>query len=244
MELRGKTALVTGGGVRLGRAIALTLAQAGCNVAIHYNRSESEAREVRDGALKYGILAETFQFNLLDFEHVDQLFREVNQKLGKVDILINNAGNYKRGKGLETSKQVLDDSFNLNLFAPFWLIKSFANQLPTDAIGKIISICDAAIFGTGYDHFAYRLTKKGLCEMTKMFALELAPRITVNAIAPGTMMPLAGFEDRDLKEKIARQIPLRRIGSPEIIAQNVLHILDQDFMTGSIIKVDGGEFAG
>lgn len=241
MDLRGKTALVTGGGIRLGRAIVKALAQEGCNVAIHCNRSKDKAIEVQQLALELGVRAKVFQFDLSDFANSDQLMADVNRQLGLVDILINNAGNYKKGNGLKTDLETLQTLFNVNLFAPWWLIKSFVKQLPSDKFGKVVNICDAGIFRTATDHFAYRLTKKTLCEMTRMFALELAPRITVNAVAPGIMLPLTGFEHIDMEEVAARKIPLNRIGSPEIIAENVLHILHQDFMTGSIIKVDGGE---
>ena len=242
MEFRGKTALVTGGGIRLGRAIVGALAQKGVNVAIHYNSSKDAAREVKQDALNCCVDAEIFQFDLSDFARVDQLVQDVFERMGPVDILINNAGNYKRGTGLKTTQEAVEASFNVNLFSPWWLIKAFAAQLPSDRPGKIVNICDAGIFRTATDHFAYRLTKKALCEMTRMFALELAPNITVNAVAPGIMMPLAGFEHLDM-DAVAekRRILLDRIGSPEIIAENVIHILSQDFMTGSIIKIDGGE---
>lgn len=241
MDLKRKTALVTGGAIRLGKATSLALAAEGCNLAIHYNRSEKEALEVCQLAQSMGVKADAFQFDLSDYESVWQLFNEVNRKMGSVDILINNAGNYKRGNGLDTTVENLQASFNLNLFAPWWLIRSFVDQLPENERGKIVNVCDAGVFRTSNDRFAYRLTKKALCELTRMFALELAPRITVNAVAPGIMMPLAGFEHIDMKKVAEQRIPMETIGSPEIIAENVLHILRQDFMTGSIIKIDGGE---
>jgi len=241
MDLSGKTALITGGGIRLGRAISLALARVGCNVAIHFNSSREKAIEVKQQAIELGVKAEIFQFNLSDFSDVERLLAEVNEQIGTVDILINNAGNYQRGSGLKTSVETLQTSFNVNLFAPWWLTRAFVKQLPAEQGGKIVNICDAGIFRTATDHFAYRLSKKALYEMTRMFALELAPRITVNAIAPGIMLPLAGYEHIDMEQVAARKIPLNRIGSPEIIAENVLYILGQDFMTGSIITIDGGE---
>ena len=241
MELKGKTALVTGGGIRLGRAIVIELARQGCNLAIHYNRSVEDARRVQEKAQKAGVRADIFQFNLENFGNINELFDEVNRSLGMVDILINNAGSYKRGSGMAKSQKNLEAMFNLNLFAPWWLIKEFVNQLDENSQGRIVNICDAGIFKTASDHFAYRLTKKALFELTRMFALELAPRITVNAVAPGIMLPLSGYEHVNMDEVAERKIPLNRIGSPEIVAENVLHILRQDFMTGSIIKVDGGE---
>ena len=243
MDLRGKTAFVTGGGIRLGRAIVRMLAQEGCNVAIHYNQSQKEAEEVRQEALSFGVKAEIFPFSLYDFENIGSLVDSVNEKMGTIDILVNNAANYKKATGLQTNLGVLNNTFNVNLFAPWWLIKAFAKQLPEGRQGKVINICDAGIFSTKEDHFAYRLTKKALAEMTRMFALELAPNITVNAIAPGIMLPLAGYEHLDMDQVAGKKkIPLKRIGSPEIVSENALHILKQDFMTGSIIKIDGGEY--
>jgi len=147
-----------------------------------------------------------------------------------------------KGKGLETTPELLDQAFKLNLYAPLLLTRAFARQLPEGMPGKVINISDAKVFRHQADHFAYRLTKSAINEMTAMFALELAPNITVNAIAPGVMLPLAGHEDEDLQALAQKRIPLKRIGSPEIIAENVLHLLHQDFMTGTVIRVDGGEW--
>jgi NAD(P)-dependent dehydrogenase (short-subunit alcohol dehydrogenase family) len=128
------------------------------------------------------------------------------------------------------------------IFFPGLLISAFAKQLPKDVEGKVVNISDGKVFQYGTDHFSYRVTKHAINAITAMFALELAPKITVNAVAPGTMLPLQGHELANLQVVADRQIPLRRIGSPEIVAQNVLHILSQDFMTGQVIRVDGGEF--
>jgi glucose 1-dehydrogenase len=130
----------------------------------------------------------------------------------------------------------------LNLRAPFILSQEFARQLPEDLPGRIINISDAKVFKQKPDHFAYRLTKSAMNEMTKMMAQELAPNITVNAIAPGLILPLAGRESIDLQKNTVSRIPLNRIGGVETIAENVIHILEQDFMTGQIITLDGGEF--
>src|SRR5690606_17036672 len=113
-------------------------------------------------ALELGVKAEVFQFDLSDFSKIDELMVEVNNHLGPVDILVNNAGNYKKGNGLKTDFATLQASFNVNLFAPWWLTKSFVKQLPADRNGKIVNICDAGIFRTATDHFAYRLTKNSL----------------------------------------------------------------------------------
>ena len=241
MDLSNKVALVTGAGVRLGRAIALALAAEGCNLALHYNRSADEALEVAAQARQLGVTAQVFSTDLSQASEVDELSRQVVEGFGHYDILVNNAAIYLKGSGLETTAEMLESQFRLNLFAPLLLTRAFALQLPPDLPGKVINISDAKVSRNGSDHFAYRLTKQAIRQMTAMFALELAPNITVNAIAPGVMLPLAGHENADLQALAERRIPLKRIGSPEIIAQNVLHLLHQDFMTGAVLQVDGGE---
>jgi NAD(P)-dependent dehydrogenase (short-subunit alcohol dehydrogenase family) len=243
MDLKGKKALITGSGIRLGRAIALALAAEGCNLALHYHHSAEEVHEVQTAALNMGVQAEIFQADLSDPNQLQQLIQAVTTAFGHIDILINNAGVYLKGKGMETTPEILEQVFRINLFAPLLLTRAFAQQLPEGFEGKVINISDAKVFRHQLDHFAYRLTKSSINEMTALFALELAPNITVNAIAPGVMLPLAGHEDADLQDLAEKRIPLKRIGSPEIIAENVLHILHQDFMTGTVIRIDGGEWA-
>lgn len=242
MDLKGKNALVTGSGIRLGRAIALALGEAGCNLALHYNSSVKSVTQVKTDLEKIGRKARVFQQDLEDIAHVQDLMDQVCSKFGHVDILINNAGIYPAGPGKAATPEKISRVFNVNLFSPWLLISAFANQLPRDAEGKVINISDGKVFRTGTDHFSYRVTKQAINAITAMFALELAPKITVNAIAPGTMLPLQGYEHVNLQVVADRQIPLKRIGNPEIVAQNVLHILRQDFMTGHVIRVDGGEF--
>jgi len=222
MNLSGKTALITGSGIRLGRAIALALAQQGCNLALHYNTSVEPVNEVRALVRGKHVGAELFQADLSDLSITEQLFDRIRERMGSVDILINNASVYTSGSGLGTTIDSVETTFRLNLFAPLLLTKKFAQQLPEGRQGKVINISDAKTFVTHKDHFAYRLTKTALNEMTRMFALELAPNITVNAIAPGIMLPLAGFEHIDMDAVAERRIPLKTIGSPEIIDLGVL----------------------
>jgi len=242
MDLIGKNALVTGSGIRLGRAIALALGEAGCNLALHFHSSADSVNQVKSDLLNMGRKAEIFQQDLEDVLHAQELMDRVQEVFGHVDILINNAGIFPGGNGRSVTPEKLNRVFNINLFSPWLLIASFAKQLPEGMQGRVINISDSKAYQNGTDHFAYRLTKQAINSLTAMFALELAPNITVNAIAPGTMLPLQGYEHVDLQAVAERQIPLKRVGNPEIIAQNVLHILSQDFMTGHVIRVDGGEF--
>jgi glucose 1-dehydrogenase len=210
MELKGKTALVTGGGIRLGRAYALALARKGVNLAIHYNRSADPAEETAERAREMDVQAITVGADFNQLEEVEKVFPQILDHYPEVDILINNAAIYLRGKGLETDRDMWESQFRINLQTPFLLIQSFARQLPKGRPGRVLNIADAQILQHRPDHFAYRLTKLALVEMTRMFALELAPDITVNAFAPGIMLPLADREDVDLEAYAEQHVPLKR----------------------------------
>jgi glucose 1-dehydrogenase len=242
MELKGKTALITGGGIRLGRAYALALAEAGVDVIIHYNRSEAPAAETAEAAREKGVRAFTVGADFNDLDAVQKLFPQALQQVRTVDILINNAAIYLRGAGLETDRETWEDQFRINLQTPFLLIQAFARQHQPGRPGRILNIADAQIIEHRPDHFAYRLTKLALVEMTRMFALELAPDITVNALAPGIMLPLADRDDVDLEAYAKEHVPLKRAGSPAIAVENALHLLRSDFTTGAFLRVDGGQY--
>jgi glucose 1-dehydrogenase len=242
MELRNKTALVTGGGIRLGRAFALALAQEGAHLIVHYNRSQTPAEQTAQKAREFGVKAITLGADFDNLDEVAGVFPQALQEFSYVDILINSAAIYLHGKGLETNRETWEKQFRINLQAPFMLIQAFARQLPPNKPGRILNIADAQIVQHKPDHFAYRLTKIALVEMTRMFALELAPHITVNALGLGIMLPLAGNEDADLDAYAEKNVPLKRTGSPEIAAKNALHLIKSDFTTGAFLSVDGGQY--
>jgi glucose 1-dehydrogenase len=243
MDLKGKTALVTGGGIRLGRAFALALAEEGANLVVHYNHSEAPAEETAAMARKKGVKAVILEADFNHIPAVESVFPKAQEHFDSIDILINNAAIYLKGRGLETDRETWEKQFRINLQAPFILVQSFARQLPEGRPGRIVNIADAQILQHKPDHFAYRLTKAGLVEMTRMFSKELAPQITVNALALGIMLPLAGKEDQvDLQSLAEERIPLKRTGSPEVAASNALHLIRSDFTTGAFLRVDGGEY--
>ena len=182
MELKDKTALVTGGGIRLGRAFALALAEQGVNLVVHYNRSAEPAEETVRLAKALGVDAIAVGADFTDLAATEALFTQAIERFGCVDILINNAAIYLKSTGLETDHETWEKQFRINLYTPFLLIQAFARQLPQDRPGRIVNIADAQIRQHQPDHFAYRLTKIALVEMTRMFAKELAPQITVNAL--------------------------------------------------------------
>lgn len=242
MQLKNKTALVTGGGIRLGRAFALRLAKEGVHLAIHYGSSKEPAEATAQEAHGLGVCAVTFQADFNNPDEVAELFPRIGKHFEHVDILINNAAIYLRGTGLETDRETWEKQFRINLQAPFMLTQAFARQLPKGKQGRVLNIADAQIIQPKPDHFAYRLTKCSLTEMTRLFAQELAPDITVNALGLGIMLPLAGKEDLDLEAYAERNVPLNRTGSPEIATENALHLIKSDYTTGAFLRVDGGQY--
>jgi glucose 1-dehydrogenase len=243
MELKRKTALITGGGIRVGRALTLALAEAGCNVFIHYGRSVAPAQQTQADARAFGVEAHIYSANLADVAATQDVIPAVIDRFGQVDVLINSAAVFPEEDTFTTTDLPLwDKLFAVNLRAPFLLSQAFAAQVPSDGQGKIINVLDARLRRPAPDHFVYRLTKAGLWNMTEMLAHELAPRITVNAVALGAILPPPGTDVSYLENLAHTQVPLKQPGSPRIVAENVLHLLRQDFLTGVVIPIDGGQF--
>ena len=243
MDLKGKVALITGGAIRVGRALTLALAEAGCKVFIHYGRSVAPARGTQADARAFGVEAHIISADLSDTAATQGIVPAAVDRYGRVDILVNSAAIFPEEDTFSTTNLSLWDLlFAVNLRAPFLLSQAFAAQVPPDGRGKIISILDARLKESAPDHFVYRLTKGGLWNMTEMLAHELAPRITVNAVALGAILPPPGADRSYLENMAQTQVPLQRPGSPEIVAQSVLHLLRQDFLTGVVIPIDGGQF--
>ncbi|MFQ5398153.1 MAG: SDR family oxidoreductase [Anaerolineae bacterium] len=246
MNLTGKAALITGGAVRVGRALTLALAGAGCDVFIHYGRSAGPAQQTKADAEVLGVRAAIHSANLADAAAVQAVVPAAVEQLGRLDILINSAAVFPEEDAFEgTSADLWDTLFAVNLRAPFLLSQAFAAQAAEGNVsvgGKIINIIDARVRRPAPDHFAYRLTKGGLWQMTEMMAHALAPRMTVNGVALGAILPPPGQDERYLEELAQSRVPLRRAGSSDIVAENVLHLLRQDFLTGVVIPIDGGEF--
>ncbi len=243
MELKRKVALITGGATRLGRGITLALARAGCHVFIHYGRSVGPAQQTEVDAKTLGVDTYLHAADLADEKATQSIIPAAQKQFRKLDILINNAAIFPETDTFTKTDMALWERVSaVNLRAPFLLSRAFAAQVPKDGKGKIINITDSRVRRPGTDHFVYRLTKGGLWQMTEMLALELEPRISVNAVALGAILPPPG-KDGGYLEKIAKeQVPLKRPGSTEDVVESVLYLLGQDFLTGTILPVDGGEF--
>lgn len=243
MELKNKVAVVTGGAIRVGRAITLALAQQGCHVMIHYGRSALQAHQTQAEASAYGVETCLCPADLEDVAATQTIVPTAISHFGRLDILINSAAIFPETDRFDTTDLALWNLlFNINLRAPFLLSQAFAAQIPGDGMGKIVNIVDARVRRPLPDHFVYRLTKGALWQMTEMMAHELAPCVTVNAVALGAILPPPGKDSSYLENLAQSRVPLRRAGNADIVANNVLHLLENDFLTGVVIPIDGGEF--
>lgn len=244
--------MVTGGAVRVGRGISLALAEAGCDVLVHYGSSADAAEATAGEAAARGVRAEPFAADLSDRAAADSVVPAAVDALGGVDLLVNSAAIFPAGGLLETDDELWQTVFDVNLRAPFILSRAFARHRAerqaqhrdpaAESEGAIVNILDARIFRPAADHFAYRLTKVALHAMTEGLAHELAPGIRVNAVALGAILPAPGDSPEAFERLVEERVPLRRPGSPEIVADNVVHLLRQSFLTGVTIRVDGAEF--
>lgn len=256
MLLKGRTALVTGAATRLGRSIALALAAKGASVIVHYRHSETEARQTLNDIRSLGSEGRLVQGDLSLRAEVERVARDA-AAAGHIDILINNASLFPATDGfLQFDMSQWDRVFNTNLYAPFALSRLlFSDHAANAWPGAIVNLLDAGLSHPRPAYFVYSMTKAALKEMTSLLALELAPHVRVNGIAPGSILPPARSNDAGqtvrpdesrawqlFADHVDRDVPLKRPGSPEIIAENAIHLLEQDFLTGVILPVDGGEF--
>lgn len=235
-NLAGKTALITGGARRVGRAIAIALANAGVNVIIHYNRSASEAEELVELIKKMGPKAWAIQADLSAKDDLEGLINKTIQTAGQLDILINNASTFPASKFSTVTLDDLITSIRTDAWAPFELGRRFALEVKK---GHIINLLDSRIVGYDWKHVGYHAAKHLLELFTRMMAIQLAPSVAVNAIAPGLILPPEG-KDSSYLEPLKGELPLKRIGSPEQVADAVLYLVSSDFITGQVIFVDGG----
>lgn len=238
MQLNDRTALVTGAGHRVGRAIAVALGAQKMRVAVHYNSTADGAKETLRAIEKAGGSGETFGADLTRPEQLTGLVESVVKRFGGLDVLVNSAAVMLRTPLAETDASQWDDIMALNLRAPFLLSQAAAPHLRR-ARGAIVNIADLAAFETWPDYLVHGLSKSGVVYLTRALARVLAPEIRVGAVAPGTVLLPDGWSEADA-ERLRGTTPLQRNGSPEDVSNAVLFILGADYFTGDTIIVDGG----
>ncbi len=240
MELNGKVAIVTGGAVRLGKALALALAEHGARLAIHYASSAGPAQETVAEIEALGSDGLAVQADLGRSGEAVSIVERAVAHFGQVDILVNSAAIFQPGNWDDTTEANWDRHFAINLKSPFFLSQAFAMHVGRERPGHIVNIADWRGVRPGADHVAYTLTKAALIAMTQALALALAPNIQVNAVAPGLILPPPG-KDREYLGELAKTVPAQRVGSPEEVTKTVIYLLESDFVTGDLIFVTGGQ---
>ena len=238
MKLAGRVALVTGAGRRLGRAIALDLGAAGARVAVHYNASAEGAVETAAAIVAAGGEARTIAGDLSLPGAAEALAAGVASMLGGLDCLVNSAAIMQRTPLGHVTVEEWDAMFAINLRAPFFLAQAAAPHLER-AGGAIVNIADLAAFETWPAYIPHGITKAGVVQMTRGLARVLAPRVRVNAVAPGAVL-LPDDWTGDDASRLAATTPLGRIGTPGDVVSAVRYLLEADFVTGETIIVDGG----
>ena len=239
MDLAGKTAIVTGAGVRLGRAMALALAERGARLVVHYNASAGPAQDVVEQIVSLGGEAIAVQANLGQPHLVPSIVERAVERYGRVDVLVNSAAIFEPGDWHDTNEDNWDRHFDINLKSPFFLTQAFARQLGGRP-GHVVNIADWRGLRPSGGYIAYTLTKAALIAMTQSLAQALAPGVQVNAILPGLILPLAGHGPEGI-ERAALKIPAQRSGSAAEIVRALLYLLEADFVTGELLHVTGGE---
>jgi len=237
----GPVALVTGGASFLGRVISLHLARKGFHLILHYQKSAAEAKRVAVEAEQWGVRAVVVKADLSDVRKIPILTKAIRGPFNRLDLLVNNASLFYPTPFSTARPAQWQELFNLNLFAPYFLSRAAAPWLKKNS-GSIVNLTD--IYGEnpilkGYD--AYCASKAGLIAVTKMLARELGPDIRVNAVSPGAIFIPRSYSAQKRKALIARSA-LKKQGTPEDIAEAVHFLATQSFITGQVLKVDGGRF--
>ena len=239
MELGGKVALVTGSARRIGRAVALALGRAGANVFVHYNRSRAEAEATAGEIRALGVEAEAVRAELADVGQIAAMFRAVEDRFARLDVLVNNAAVLYPTPLAELTERQWDELLAVNAKAPTFCIQSAA-RLMRDG-GAIVNVTDISAARPWRTFVAYSAAKAALAAVTVSTAKALAGRgIRVNAVAPGVIEPRADTSPESAA-RLVEAVPLGRKGESEDVAAAVLFLLRNDYITGETINVDGGK---
>jgi NAD(P)-dependent dehydrogenase (short-subunit alcohol dehydrogenase family) len=239
VEIKGKTALVTGSAIRVGREICLELARRGANIVVNYRSSSGPAAELVDELRSMGVDGLAVQADVSLSADVARLGEEARRRFGQVDILVNNASIYPRIPLSQTTEADWDESIAINLKGPYLCCMEFGPRMVQAGAGAIINITDWAVYQPYKDYLPYLTAKGGIIFMTKAFAVELAPQVRVNVIAPGPIQP-PDYLREDEKAEAATGTLVGRWGGGEEIATAAAFLIEADFITGVTLPVDGG----
>lgn len=239
MTDKRQTVLITGAAKRIGKMISLHLAEKGFNIAIHYNQSKKAAIELQN-SLQEQFEKQTFkifQTDLSNTQDCDDLIDKVLSHFENLDFLINSASVFEPGIIRETSIELFQNQMNVNLLAPFILSRNYAMNCKQ---GIIVNFLDTRITTNSNSHAAYSISKVAFSHLTKMSALEFAPKIRVNGIAPGATLPPENQTDEYLIN-LAKNTPMKKPGGIVAVLQSLDYIIENKNLTGQILYCDGGE---
>lgn len=239
MELKNKVALVTGAAKRLGRTIALALGEHGCHVAVHYHKSEREAKETVAALQAMGVRASPFRADLTREEQVKAMIFSISQTFGRLDILVNNAAIFSRTPFEQLDATLWRKFMDANLTSAFLCSRYAADLLRENDGGVIVNIGDTAAFNFWTGFLPYCVSKAGIIALTLGLAKILAPKVRVNCVALGTILPPEDYGEEWEQEMKAKNL-MQRLGKPEEVVQTVLFCITCDYLTGAVIPLDGG----
>lgn len=232
--------LITGAAKRLGRAIALDLAASGWPVVIHYNESKTAACRLKDEIEAAGGRAEIVQADLSIADESFNLIQRAENLIGPIGVLVNNASVFEWDDLTTATSSSFEHHMEVHLKSPLLLCQHFADRLPDRAGGSILNVIDSRVLNPSPRHLTYTLSKTGLWNLTQILAEEFAPRIRVNAIGPGPILPEAGRTEEHFRDRCS-QLPLQRPASLTEVCETIRFLLSQKAITGQMIALDGGE---
>ncbi|HYF50414.1 MAG TPA: SDR family oxidoreductase [Planctomycetota bacterium] len=238
-SLNGQVALVTGAGIRLGRAIALALAGAGCDLVLHYRTSKKEVIDLQHRIERMGRQAKVLRADLSKGSATRKLAHEAERAFGRVDILVNSAAIFWPTALEKLNEREFDTFIKINLKSPYILTAEIGKRMKQRGHGTIINIACISGLRPWKAFVPYSISKAGVVALTVATAKLLAPEVRVNAIAPGTVLPPEGMDAGQVRN-IKERLPLKKIGSPDDIVSAVLYLCSAQFVTGQVLCVDGG----
>lgn len=238
-----RSALITGAARRIGRALALALAEDGYDIAIHYRSTAEEAERLAEEIGRLGQQSVLLSADLAQESDVESLVERATAALGPVGVLINNASTFEMDKIEDTTRESWDKHLEPNLRAPFLLTQRFAAALPEGSHGAVINLLDQRVWSLTPYFISYTVSKSALWALTRSLALALAPRIRVNAIGPGPTLPSPRQSEAQFARQVA-SVPLKCGPSLDEVARTARFILSAASMTGQMIALDGGQHLG
>ena len=243
MEIRGKVAVVTGGAHRVGKAITMMLAQGGADVIVNYHRSGDAAAETVREAQALGVRARAIQCDVADWQQVQDMASAILAEFGGVDIIVNSASLFDQSPFPTDDISAWKRVTGISIDGPFFVCNTLVPSMLARGGGAIVNIVDLSAWEPWPNFAAHSVSKAGLLAFTKQLALELAPTIRANAVAPGPVLPPPNYAETSA-DKAAQGTLLQRWGTPEDVALAVRYLIEADYVTADVITVDGGERYG